>query len=139
MASMQDTMCYLLMKATKTKRLGYKARSSGNPTNSINMSQHHHILIQQHYTFLDALSHLYKRVCPSVRQSVCPSVRLLLRRSIHPSVRRSVGHTRVETMQKCRFRPKLLSVRARTHLMPCIRPCYFTVQLDGCCVRFDDL
>jgi len=33
---------------------------------------------------LDAFSHLYKRVCPSVRPSV------------HRSVRPSVGHTRVE-------------------------------------------
>ena len=33
------------------------------------------------------------------------------------SVRRSVRHTRVETMQKCRFWPILLSVPARTHLM----------------------
>ena len=47
--------------------------------------------------FLDAFSHLYTRVCPSVR----------------PSVR----HTRVETMQKCRFWPKELSVPARMHLM----------------------
>ena len=42
------------------------------------------------------------------------------------SVRRSVRHTRVETMHKCRFRPKLLAVRSRTHLMPCIRPCFFS-------------
>ena len=35
--------------------------------------------------FLDASSHLYERVCPSVRWSV--------RRSIRWSVRRSVGHT----------------------------------------------
>ena len=33
-------------------------------------------------SFLDAFSHLYKRVCPSVGLSVDPSVR-------HPSVRRS--------------------------------------------------
>ena len=45
--------------------------------------------------FLDASSHLYKRVCPSVGPSVRPSV--------GPSVRRSVGHTRVEIMKKCRF------------------------------------
>ena len=37
--------------------------------------------------FLDASSHLYKRVCPSVRRSVRPSVR----RSVRPSVRSSVG------------------------------------------------
>ena len=37
--------------------------------------------------FLDAFSHLYKRVCPSV----CPSV----------------GHTRVEIVFKSRFVPKL--------------------------------
>ena len=111
-------------------------------------------------TFLDAPSHLYKRVRPSVhpsvrpsvRLSVCPSVRRSIRRSVTPSLRRllgafyaeypalsdafshlykrvcpsvgpSVRHTRVETMQKRRFRPKLLSVRTRTHLMPCIRPC----------------
>ena len=61
--------------------------------------------------FLDAFSHLYKRVCPSVRPSI--------RRSVCPSVH----HTRVETMQKNRFWPKLRAVRARTHLMPCIRPC----------------
>ena len=65
--------------------------------------------------FLDAFLHLYKRVCPSVG----PSVR--------PSVRPSVGHTRVETMQKCCFWPKLLSVQAWTHLMPCIRPCFILI------------
>ena len=32
-------------------------------------------------TFLDASSHLYKRVCPSVRRSVVPSVRRLVGRS----------------------------------------------------------
>ena len=37
--------------------------------------------------FLDAPSHLYMRLCPSVRRSVRPSVR--------PSVRRSVGPSRV--------------------------------------------
>ena len=41
--------------------------------------------------FLDASTHLYKRVCPSVRRSVGPSVR----RSDGPSVRRSVGPSRV--------------------------------------------
>ena len=41
--------------------------------------------------FLDAFSHLYKRVCPSIRWSVHPSVR--------PLVRRSVGHTRVEFLR----------------------------------------
>jgi len=49
----------------------------------------------------------------SIRGSVRPSVR----RSVRPSVRPSVGHTRVENTRKCRFGPKLLSVRARTHLM----------------------
>ena len=38
--------------------------------------------------FLDASSHLYKRVCPSVRRSVgpsvCPSVRPSVRRSVTP-------------------------------------------------------
>ena len=38
--------------------------------------------------FLDAFSHLYKRVCPSVRPSVG--------RSVRRSVRRLVRHTRVE-------------------------------------------
>ena len=60
-------------------------------------------ITKNHFTlkknsFLDAFSHLYKRVCPSVG----PSVRR--------SVRRSVGHTRVEIPQKCCFRPKLLAV-----------------------------
>ena len=41
----------------------------------------HSILL---YTFLDAFSHLYKRVCLSVHQYV--------RRSVSPSVRPSVGH-----------------------------------------------
>ena len=40
--------------------------------------------------FLDASSHLYKRVCPSVRRSVRPSVRRSVRPSVRPSVRRSV-------------------------------------------------
>ena len=35
--------------------------------------------------FLDASSHLYNRVCPSIR----PSVRPLVRPSVRPSVRRS--------------------------------------------------
>ena len=48
--------------------------------------------------------------------------RISIRGYVRPSVRLSVGHTRVETMQKCRFRPKLLSVPARTRLMPCIWP-----------------
>ena len=59
--------------------------------------------------FLDAILHLYKRVCQSIRLSVRPSVRL--------SLRPSVGHTQVVTMQKCCFWQKLLSVRARTHIM----------------------
>ena len=49
--------------------------------------------------FLDASSHLYKRVCPSVRPSVRPlvgrpvglSVHPLVRWSVRPSVRPSVG------------------------------------------------
>ena len=39
-------------------------------------------------SFLDAFSHLYKRVCPSVRQSVGPSVGP----SVHPSIGPSVTH-----------------------------------------------
>ena len=39
--------------------------------------------------FLDAFSHLYKRVCPSFR----------------PSVRPSVGHARVEIMKNRLFSP----------------------------------
>ena len=60
----------------------------------------------------------------SIRGCVRPSVRPSVGPSVRPSVRRSVGHTRVEILQKCRFWPKLLAVRARTHLMPCIRPCF---------------
>ena len=41
----------------------------------------------QETIFLDASTHLYKRLCLSVRPSVRPSVR----RSVGPSVRRSVG------------------------------------------------
>ena len=52
------------------------------------------------------------------------SVRWSVRRSVRRSVCPSVGHTRVETMKKCCFWPKLPSVRAKLHLMPCIRPCY---------------
>ena len=40
-----------------------------------------------YYTFLDASTYLYKRVCPSVR----PSVRLSVGPSVRRSVRRSVG------------------------------------------------
>ena len=57
----------------------------------------------------------------SIRGYVCPSV--------GRSDGQSVGHTRVETMQKWRFWSKLLSVRARTHLRPCIRPC--SIQYVG--------
>jgi len=63
------------------------------------------------FAFLDAFSHLYKRVCPSVG------------RSVGWSVGWSVRHARVETMQKSHFLLKLLPVQTRTHLMPCIRPC----------------
>ena len=56
---------------------------------------------------------------------MCLSVRPSVGRSVGPSVRPSVGHTRVEILQKYCFRPKLLAVRSRTHLMPCIRPCFF--------------
>ena len=42
---------------------------------------------------LDASSHLYKRVCPSVRRSVQRSVRRSVRPSVHPSVRPSVGRS----------------------------------------------
>ena len=64
--------------------------------------------------FLDASSHLYKRLCPSVR------------RSVRPSVRRS--HTSWNPAKKP-FWPKLLAVRAWTHLMPCIRPCLLWIML----------
>ena len=40
--------------------------------------------------FLDASSHLYKRVCPSVGPSVGPSVRPSVGLSVRPSVRRFV-------------------------------------------------
>ena len=36
--------------------------------------------------FLDASSHLYKRVCLLVRRSVCPSIRWLVGRSVGPLV-----------------------------------------------------
>ena len=49
-----------------------------------------------------------------------------IRGCVRPSVGRSVGRTRVEILQKCHFRPKLLAVRAWTHLMPCIQPCFLT-------------
>ena len=38
--------------------------------------------------FLDAPSHLYKRVCLSVRRSICPSVCRSIRRSVTPSFKR---------------------------------------------------
>ena len=38
-------------------------------------------------SFLDASSHLYKRVCPSVRPSVCHSVHLSVGWSVRPCVR----------------------------------------------------
>ena len=54
----------------------------------------------------------------------CITIRGYVRPSLRPSVRPSVGHARVETTLKCRFWTKLLRARARTHLMPCIRPCF---------------
>ena len=45
------------------------------------------LCIGQKHTFLDAFSHLYKRVCPSVGPSVRPSIRP----SVHMSVRRAVA------------------------------------------------
>ena len=41
-------------------------------------------------SFLDASTHLYKRLCPSVRWSVHCSVRLLVRPSVGPSIRGSI-------------------------------------------------
>ena len=77
--------------------------------------------------FLDAFAHLYKRLCPSVGRSVG----------------RSVRHARVETMQKSRFWPKSLPVPARTHLMPCIRPCSFPERFEankgGLSLKIEDL
>jgi len=58
-------------------------------------------------------------VHPSVRWSVRPSVRSL--------VGSSVRHTQVETMQQCRFWPKLLSVRAATHA---VYPALFIHNLE---------
>ena len=45
------------------------------------------------WSFLDAFSHLYKGMSPSVGLSIRPLVRL--------SVRRSVRHLRVDIMFKC--------------------------------------
>ena len=53
---------------------------SKNPTNHLKSITNHP------QSFLDASSHLYKRVCPSV----CPSVRPHVRPSVRPSVRLSV-------------------------------------------------
>ena len=39
---------------------------------------------------LDVFSHLYKRVCPSIRPSVHPSVRPSVRLSVRPTVRPSI-------------------------------------------------
>ena len=50
--------------------------------------------------FLDASSHLYKRVCPSVHPSVCPSIRP------------SVGLSRMLSLKRC-----------ETHLTANIRTC----------------
>ena len=63
------------------------------------------------------------RSCISIRGCVRPSVHPSVGPSIRRSARPSVHHKRVETIQKYRFHPKLLSVRARTHLMPRIRLC----------------
>ena len=57
------------------------------------------------------------------------SMRGCVRPSVRPSVCPSVGRTRVEILQKCRSWPKLLAVRAWTHLMTCIRPCYLVAFL----------
>ena len=58
----------------------------------------HQRLYSLNTLFLDAFSHLYKRMCLSVRPSV--------RRSVGPSVRWSVGHTRVEFLRNGRNRTK---------------------------------
>ena len=49
-----------------------------------------------HFQFLDAPSHLYKRVCPSVRPSVRRSVGPSGRRSVTPSLRRVLGASYAE-------------------------------------------
>ena len=59
----------------------------------------------------------------SIRGCVRPSVRRSDRPSVRPSVRWSVTH-KLKSCKSAVFCPKLLIVRAWTHLMPCIRPCY---------------
>ena len=65
---------------------------SMNHVLSQSLTQIIHIRARAHrwpmLALLDASSHLYKRVCPSVR----PSVRRSVRRSVGRSVRRSVTH-----------------------------------------------
>ena len=60
--------------------------------------------------FLDAPSHLYKRVCPSVRPSVCPSVRPWVRGSVSIKEKRGlgasyVGYPALFTSTSLPFRP----------------------------------
>ena len=81
-------------------------------------------------SFLDAFSHLYKRVCPSVVPSVGPSVRR--------SVGLSVGHTRVEIKEKWLFRCVLASLQegvsvrrsVRWSVGPSVRPSVGHTQVE---------
>ena len=65
-------------------------------------------------TFLDAFSHLYKRVCLSVRPSVRPSV--------GPSVRRSVTNE-LKPCKSAVFDQNYCQYQRERILWPCIRPC----------------
>merc|ERR1711989_302694 len=58
--------------------------------------------------FLDASSHLYKRVCPSVRSSVHPSVRP----SVGPSVRRAVTPFQNEPFVRKKIQDPILCASA---------------------------
>ena len=77
----------LLFLATRAELLvvkyRHKSRDKESPTKRKKV-EHRCLSNSAALTFLDAFSHLYKRVCPSVGRSVGPSVR--------PSVR----HKRVE-------------------------------------------
>ena len=58
------------------------------------------------FAFLDASSHFYMRVCPSVRPSVRPYVHASIRMSARPSVRMSVHPLAFQrNRQKIRFQP----------------------------------
>ena len=78
--------------------------------------------------FLDVTSHLYRRVCPSVRQSAHWSDRLLLNKASWPTMRPRVWSLFTQLFACCLVKKSLLSVSYWLEwrfMKKCVIFCYF--------------